>query len=642
MYKPHYPNLFKPIKIRDLLVKNRIMSAPNMIFRTIDGRPDEYYVKYLEHKARGGAGIVTLGEASVCDGGSHTPRMEPTLENLTIYSEMAQVIHEHGAVASVELTHGGTRVKPQFNKDLNLIMGPCELDNPLTGAHVRAMTEADMEFVANAFADTAEYYFSAGFDVILLHCGHGWLPSQFLSPIVNKRTDEYGGSLENRMRFPLYLLKTVRERLGGGRPILIRLSGSERHPDGFTTDDIIEFLTKAQEYVDMAEISTEDFNYVTAPTYEPRGLNVQFAEQIKKSGRVNIPIYSIGSILEPDQADEIIASGAADGVSMARALIADPFFPKKALTGRVDDITPCLRCLNCTISDNMTRHFICSVNPRIAREDRLGFSDRIEEARIKRSVLVVGGGPAGMQAAITASERGHRVTLAERGGALGGLLRFTETDTIKQDLRRFTEFLVRKTHRSRVSILLNTELTDDLIEQINPASIIIATGGVPVVPAIKGIERARHASEVYLDPDFVTGKNVVIIGGGLIGLETGLQLASHGKSVTVLELMDQYARDARRLDIVWIEKCLGTHDMSIVTGAKTVEISDAGVVYEKDGKSVTAHADTVLYATGLRTNERLYFEYYDKAPFVALVGDAKKPGKVDGAVHGGFFAAMDI
>lgn len=646
-----YPNLLKPIKIRNLLVKNRIMSAPNMLFRTIGGRPDEYYVKYLEHKARGGAGIITLGEANVCDGGNHTPGMQTTLENLAVYSEMAQAIHEHGAAANVELTHGGTNAKPQFNKDLNLIMGPCEADNPMTGAHIRAMTEADMEYVADGFAETAEYYFHAGFDAVMLHCGHGWLLTQFLSPIINTRTDEYGGSPENRMRFPLHVLKKVRERVGDSKPVMLRLSGSERHPDGFTTDDITVFLSKAQEYVDMAEISTENMVYVFSSTYMPRGVNVSMAEAIKKSGCVNIPIYTIGSILEPDQAEEIIASGAADGVSMSRALIADPFLPRKAITGRIDEITPCLRCLNCTGSDNDERHFVCSVNPLIAREARHGFGDTVEEAKSRKNVLIAGGGPAGMQAAITASERGHRVTLAERGASLGGLLRFTETDSIKHDLRRFTEYLIRKTNRSGVRILLNTEVTDDLVEKLGPDHIIIAVGSIPVVPGIPGIEKARHASDVYFDPEFEAGGRVVIIGGGLVGVETGLHLTNLGKKVTVLELMDDYARDARRLNRFGLEELLRERGVDVVTSAETFDIAGAGaesggsgllVTYKKDGGAVTIPADSVLYAVGMRPSERLYFELYDKAPFVTLIGDAKAPGKVDGAINGGFYAAMNI
>ncbi|MCL1835117.1 MAG: FAD-dependent oxidoreductase [Oscillospiraceae bacterium] len=642
MYTYQYPNLLKPIKIRELVVKNRIMSAPNMLFRTIGGRPDEYYVRYLEHKARGGAGIVSLGEANVCDGGNHTPGMETTLENLTIYSEMAQAIHEHGAAANVELTHGGMRVKPQFNKDRDLLMGPVEFDNPETGAHIRAMTQTDMEYVANGFADTAEYYYHAGFDTVLIHCAHNWLLTQFLSPIINTRTDEYGGSLENRMRFPLYVMKKVRERVGDRKTVMVRLSGSERHPDGFTPADITEFLAKAQEYVDMAEISTENFNYIFASAYMPRGQNAQLAEEIKKSGRISIPIYTIGSIMEPDQAEEIIASGVADGVSMSRALIADPYLPKKTAVGRKDEITPCLRCLNCTDSDNTTRHFICSVNPRIAREARLGFGDNLEPAKVKKTVMIVGGGPAGMQAAITATERGHDVTIVERGSALGGTLRFTKTDTIKHDLRRFTEYLIRKTMRSGAKILLNTWATDEVVDWVRPDNIIVATGSEPIVPSVKGIGSARHALDVYLAPDFEAGERVVMIGGGMVGIETGLHLAQLGKKVTVLELLDDFARDARGVNRFAVVDKVKNSGIDVITEAATTEVTETGVTYSKDGAEHTVQADTVLYAIGMRPREGVFFDLYDKAPFITLAGDAKTPGKVAGAVHGGFFAAMDV
>ena len=642
MYNQQYPNLMKPIKIRKLTVKNRIMSAPNMLFRTIGGRPDEYYVRYLEHKARGGAGIVTLGEANVCDGGNHTPGMETTLENLTIYAEMAQAIHEHGAAANVELTHGGMGADPRFNNDPNLIMGPCDVEKTPRGARVRAMTEADMEYVANGFADTAEYYFSAGFDTVLIHCAHGWLLTQFLSPIVNKRTDEYGGSFENRMRFPLYVLKKVRERVGPDKPLTIRLSGSERHEDGFTTEDIIGFLEEAQKYVDMAEISTEDFRFIFASTYMMHGQNVEFAEKIKKSERINIPIYTIGSIMSPDQAEEIIASGAADGVSMSRALIADPFLPKKVLLGHVDEITPCLRCLNCTSSDNATRHFICSVNPLIAREARLGFGDSIEPAKVRKKVLVVGGGPAGMQAAITACQRGHEVTLIERDGALGGMLRFTETDDIKHDLRRFTEFLIRMVSSSGAKILLNTQVRDELVQKLSPDHIIVATGSEPIIPEIKGIDNAHHATDVYFNPDVQIGERVVMIGGGLVGIETGLHLTSLGKHVTVLEVLDSYANDAVAITLRGLQTAIEESGIEIITGAQVTEITESGVIYEKDGGTITVPADTVFYAVGMRAHERPYFYLYDKAPFVTQIGDAKSVGKVDGAIHSAFFAAMAI
>jgi len=327
---------------------------------------------------------------------------------------------------------------------------------------------------------------------------------------------------------------------------------------------------------------------------------------------------------------------------MSRALIADPYLPNKAAEGRVDEITPCLRCLTCVDYANAHRHFICSVNPLVAREVRLGFNDDMTKANKSKKVLVVGGGPAGMQAAITAAKRGHDVALIERDSALGGLLRFTLRDNIKHDLRRYMEFLIRKVGSSGVKIHLNTEMTEEFADKTNPDHIIIATGSKPVVPGIKGIEKARHATEVYFDPDFETGERIVIIGGGLVGVECGLHLSSLGRKVTVLEIMDKYAEGSIACARVGLEWAIRESDMEIIVSARTLEITDSGVEYEKDGNKVSLSADTVLFATGMRSDEEPYFSFYDKAPHVTLIGDGKKAGKVDGAVYGGYFAAMDI
>lgn len=642
MSRKEFPNLLSPLKVRGHILKNRIMSAPNMLFHTVDGRPTDYYTGYLEHKARGGAAIVNLGEVSVGDGGNHTPEMIKNRDNLPLFAELSAAIHEHGAIASAELTHGGLRGKPEFNREI-MPKGPVEYVSMYDGNTYPALTKDDMEFICKQYADTAEYMISAGFDTVHLHFGHSWLPAQFLSPIVNTRTDEFGGSLENRMRFPLMILKSVRERLGD-KLIMIRLSGSERVPGGFTAEDMAEFLSYAQEYIDLVEVSCEGFTYNMASTYRPLGLNAEFSEVIKKSGKVHIPVYTVGSVIYPEQAEEIIASGKADGVSMSRALIADPYLPEKAFLGKTNDITPCLRCLNCTDGDNADRHFVCSVNPLIGREARLGFGEDIGCAKVKKKVLVIGGGVSGMEAAITAAERGHEVILCEKSHKLGGLLNFTDADSLKHDLRRYKDFMIAKTLRSKVTVMLNTEVTAELAKDINPTDIILAAGSAPKAPAyIKGYEKAYHAMDMYSNPALLEGKkSIVMIGGGLVGTEAGLHLRNLGYDVTVLELADQAFRDARGVYMRGLIQTIEEQKLNIITGAKCTEITDSGVTYEKDGKTVTVPCDLTLYAVGMKSCDELYFDLAKLEVKLAITGDCKKPGKVSGAVHDGFFAALDV
>ncbi|MGI6217216.1 MAG: FAD-dependent oxidoreductase [Coriobacteriales bacterium] len=639
--KNEYPHLFAPLEIRGRVLRNRIMSAPNMLFQVVDGRPTDYYVGYLEHKAKGGAAIVNMGEVNICDGSSHTPRIVLEDKNRNIFGEIASSIKQHGALASAELTHGGRNARQMYNT--HDIIGPVT-EVSERGEHVRAMTIDDMNDVADAFADAAQYCMDCGFDIAHVHAGHSWLFPQFLSPFINTRTDEFGGSLENRMRFPLMCLKRMRERVGNKMIISMRLSGSERREGGFTPADIAEFLSKAQEYIDFVEITTDGWLYSMPTSYLPYALNRPFAAEIKHSGKVNIPVFLLGCIVSAEMAEEIIASGDADGVSMSRALIADPTMPNKVKAGREADVIPCLRCMRCTDGDNATRFFHCSVNPVTGHETRNGFMEDIVPAKHKRKVLVIGAGPAGVEAAATAADRGHEVTLVEKLGEVGGTVRYAENDKLKPDMQRYLAYMRHRVDRAEIKLMLNTEATPELVESLAPDHVIVATGATAVAPKfISGWERAHHVMDAYLDPNTIKGDNIVVIGGGLAGAEAAVYMGEMGKKVTILEKFTSLAGvgTCYGWGVMDAEKRYGVELREHVS---CTEIGDGYVKFTDDetGAEEELNCDSVFYAVGMRSDRDLYYKIADKAPFVDLIGDSKQVARIGEATAGGYFAALDI
>ncbi len=658
---PYYPHLFQPIVIGGKIFRNRIWSAPNMMSHMdISGRPDSSMVNYYREKAMGGAAVVTLGDSPVDrEHAATNPRsFALTPENQPLLSEIARAIHEGGALASQELNHGGNvsfaGANPAADPDGWEAWGPVEIHKTVEGVlhgearaqeiHIHGMTEEDMNLVADRYADCAELVKRAGFDMVLVHGGHGWLLDQFVSPLTNTRTDEYGGSLQNRARFPLMVIDRIRQRCGRDFLIEYRMSGSEEIEGGLSKEEGIELAKILDGRVDILHISAGmDTNPAQAvhthPTmFLPHGVNVHYAADIKAAG-VKTPVMTIGGINTPELAEHILAEGKADMVAFSRALIADPHFPEKAKHGHTEDIIPCLRCLDCLTGLHEGNALCCAVNPRSAREERY---DRIKPAATSRRVLVVGGGPGGMQAAVTAARRGHTVTLAEATDRLGGLLRFTDEDDLKVDLRRLKDYLITQVEKSPIEVLYNTRVTPELVQEGGYEAVILAVGSTPARPPIPGLERAEHATEIYADLNRL-GQRVVILGGGLVGCETGLFLAQRGHSVTIVEQQDALAPEANWMHREGMLQVFAQADITTHTGLRVTAVEEAAVTaVDAQGQEMAIPADSVVYALGMRPDTESVLALLDTALDVIPIGDCVRARKARHAMEEGFWAAVRI
>lgn len=645
MQELKYPNLFQPLQVKSTVYKNRLFSAPSMMsFVTEGGRPTEALLGYYKEKARGGAAQVTIGDTPVDQ--EHAPAfpgMYLTKANMAFLGELACCIKQYGAVATYELNHAGWMGNPALSgKQPISSVGFTRGD----GVQVLQMDRDMMERVADNYAAAALFVKECGFDGAFIHGGHGWLLAQFLSPMVNTRTDEFGGCLENRARFPQMVVERIRKAVGRDFILEYRISGSERDPAGLTLEETIPFIQSIQDKIDLVHVSAGidtrlDLTLQAHPSiFQPHGCNVDLAAAMKAA--VNIPVVTVGAISSPQMAEQILAEGKADAVAMCRALIADPELPRKAREGRDDEISPCTRCLHCRGHMDTHKHFSCAVNPRTAREAR--YPQGIVKSGTKKRVLVVGGGPGGMKVAIVAAQRGHDVTLADEREKLGGQLNFTDYDDIKADLRAQKNYLAHMVEKLGVKVQLQTRVDREFARSFAPDVIVTAVGASPVVPPIPGIDGAKvmGALDTYYHGERV-GENVVMIGGGLVGVETALYLADAGKKVTVVEMTDTAAREANRLHAEALRLAIRERGVKILTSTKCCAVEEDGVLVEdQNGSREKLPVDTVVYCTGMRANSDTYQQLYDCAPEVYRVGDCIKPGTVREAILTGYFTAAEI
>lgn len=619
---PHpFPHLFTPLKIGKLALKNRLIMSPVGTRLAREGMVTEPFVDFYLARARGGVGLIVLEPCFIEPAGEgrflslHDDHFIPGLQHLT------SAIHACGIPIGVQLFHAGW---PKGASE-------ARFQPPISPA---ALSIEEIRRLTDSFGRAAARARRAGFDLIEIHAAHGYLLSQFLSPLANRRTDEYGGGPEGRARFVAEIIRSVRRSVGDELPLSCRINGADHLPGGLALPDarrIAPILEGAG--LDLLSVSAGALGSypLTIPPYDvPPGCYVPLAEGIRKE--VRVPVAVAGRINVPDLADEIIASGKADLVAMARGLVADPDLPNKALAGDTARIRRCIGCNVCLDSD-FEGHIACTVNPMAGREKALA----IMAVPGPKKVIVVGGGPAGLEASRIAALRGHRVTLFEGDARIGGQWRIAACPPHKQGFLDLLDWFSDELCRSGVDIRLGEKVTPEDIAGMNPDAVIVAVGAVPALPPIPGIEREGvvHAWEVLQDRVPV-GDRVLVIGGGATGLETAEYLAERGRRVTVVEMLDSFAADMGgtvAFHLRWRLKKLG---VELVRNTRVQAITDRGVrVWHRGGEEMWDRFDTIVIALGVKPRDERWESLRGRVAELYVIGDAAGPGRGADAIRQG-------
>ena len=644
-----YPNLTSPIKLGKVTFRNRIFSAPmGATDITADCCPGPRTQGFYELRAKGGAAAVTVSELVVHPDtdGSHMLHLDlETVGCLAAHTFVADAIRRHGAVPSIELSHSGQYAGTYMsdkNKKASLNQwGPSDGTRP-DGRPVKALSKEQIDDIVKTYGEKAALCKRAGYEMIMVHAGHGWLLHQFLSPYLNHRTDEYGGSLENRIRIVREVLASVRNAVGPDFPVEVRLSGSELFDGGYGIEDGIKIAQAVEDLVDLIHVSAGSYQFgffnTTPPMFDEHGVNVWLAAEIKK--HVKKPVATIGALSDPEQMERIIAEGKADVVYMGRQLLADPFHPQKVMSGQEDRIVKCLRCYTCMAERPVTFTRRCAVNPLIGREIE---GMEVVPARKSKKVMVVGGGVAGLKAAVTAAQRGHKVILCEKADKVGGILKSEEAISFKHEMYELGVVLERQAKDEGVEIRLNTTVTPEYVEKEGVDALILAVGSTPIVPPIPGIDSDNViiVNDYYLNKDKVSD-SVVVLGGGLAGCECAIHLGMEGKKVELVEMRDTLAADCniRQRPILMrkVAEFLAAHTEYV--GQKIT--ADGVVCKDKEGNEVLVPGKTVICALGQRANRADVDALRRCAPFVREVGDCVRPANITKAIYEAYHAALDI
>ena len=608
MYDFKYPNLFKPLQLAGTMFRNRIFSSPVGFFDMPRyGVTSFDAASHYGRKAKGGAASVAVGECNVDGtigtGSDYGTCLDDPLRNFTLH-RITDAVRRNGAICTAELQHAGNCANRSTR---GIAYGPVggvahgPLDGFEGGRTFLEMPEDIIYQTIEKFANGAAYAKACGFGMVNVHGGHGWLISQFLSPTLNTRKDKWGGpDIENRSRLAVEILKAVRKAVGPGFPIEMRMSGSECYDGGYGIEEGIKFAKQVEDYLDLLHVSAgshevdEVFTLTHPSLFLEDGCNVKFAAEVKK--HVKCAVATVGALSDPELMEEIIASGKADVVEIARGLIADPDLPNKIRSGRASDINHCMRCLSCFSNLISTGQFHCAINPETGREAE--YFAAIPPAE-KKKVLVAGGGIAGMQAALTCKSRGHDVVLCEKTDKLGGVLRCEDNVPFKQKLSAYLDRQAAKIAAAGVEVRLNTEVTPEYAAAEKTDVLIAAIGARATTPPIPGVENALGAEEVYVSPE-KAGNTVVILGAGLVGTELAIYLSSLGRKATVVEMLGEISHGGNFLHVLGLNVEIAKYGIDMRFNTEALKVTEDGVICRGPDGEMKLAADTVIYATGQR------------------------------------------
>lgn len=640
-----FDNLFKPGKIGKLEIKNRF-AIPSMIVNLGDdeGNITERTLKYYEKRAKGGFGLI-MTEAVAIDERGRATNHELGLwkdEQIDGFRKLAEVIHAGGAKMIVQLHHAGRQTVPAliYGKEPE---APSRVACPLNNYPPEKMSIERIHEVVKEFGDAALRAKKAGADGVEVHGSHGYLIAQFMSQHSNRRTDEYGGDFYGRMRFAKEIFEDVRSKVGDDFTMTFRMADDEKVPDGRTLEESIVVAQYVEQFgVDAIHVSMccyGSLNWMSPNASAPYGYN-QFQTNILKS-TVSIPIISVGRYT-PAVAESALKNGYADFIAFGRESIAEPELPNKLAAGSTDDIIPCISCTQSCIGYILKGDYAsCLINPMTGHEIDY---DLTRVAKPKK-VGVIGGGPAGLVAAIWAARRGHDVTLLEKNDEPGGQFRLAAVPPCKQDIANAIKYYIHTAGKEGVDIRTNCEVTEDFLKGAKFDAIVLATGGKPACPPIPGLKESEIAMNCIdiLDNTVVPGNRVLILGGGMTGVETADYLAEHGRKVTIVEMLEDIALDEAVTPRIFLMERLKEREVEKVVNAKVKQVLNDGVVIETpDGIRELHGFDSIGLALGVKKNDSLLAAAKAACGEVHVIGDAETPGPANHATEAGLRAAFKL